>query len=181
VALATERSDVVFTASGAVYTVHGKAITYWKVGGIYYRAEAPDVVVRALEEARSRQRRVRLYYGDRDGRDWLEEHHVEGFIGNSMGPLKVPLLIRNRRALDGPALLDHCIVKLKWTKGGVLYQHPLYHTGVFTIRLIGPDEMCGGKNLRSLGYTHAVDVDNQNRANFRSARAAERYVQRMSS
>jgi hypothetical protein len=63
----------------------------------------------------------------------------------------------------------------------VLYQHPRYHTSVFTIRVIEPDETCGGKNLRSQGLTHAFDVDNQNRANFRSARAAERYVQRLRS
>lgn len=41
-----------------------------------------------------------------------------------------------------------------------------------------PEEMCGTRNLRALGYTHAVDVDGQNHANFRSRRAAERFVRK---
>ncbi|MCE9534148.1 MAG: hypothetical protein K8T89_23975 [Planctomycetes bacterium] len=176
-----DKPGVVFTADGAIHTLsNGNVIRYRKVKSIFYHAATPAAVVRALETARSCRRRIRLYYGDTaKGKDWLEEFGMEGTLGNSMGPLKVPILLANRRSLGGPALLDHCIVKVEWTKGGILYQHPRYHTGTFTIREIGPDETCGEGNLRAKGYTHAVDVDNQNHANFRSVREAERYVRRM--
>jgi hypothetical protein len=172
----TEKSGVVFTSAGAIYRPgNGKVIHYRNVGGMFYRVATPDAVVRALEEVRSADVRVRLYYGDRKtGRDWLEEHHVEGYIGCSTGPLKVPLLIYNRRSAGGFALLDHCIVKIKRTTGSDLYQHPKYHTGTFVVRNLGPDN-----RHRRKRYTHAVDVDGQNHANFRSQKEADEYVHRM--
>ena len=179
---AAEKSSVEFTETGAIYRPgNGNVIEYRKVGGgIYYHKDTPDAVVRALEQARSSRQRVRLYLGDvKTGRDWLEEHDVEGTIGNSLGPLKVPLVVHNRRSLGGPALLDHCIVRIKWTTGGVLYQHPSYHTGTFMIREIGLNDTIGGENLHALGYTHAVDLNGRPHANFRSLKAAERYVRRM--
>jgi hypothetical protein len=51
---------------------------------------------------------------------------------------------------------------------------------MFMIRDIGPGEVCGAQNLRALGYTHAVDVDGKNQANFRSRKAAETFVKKMS-
>ena len=39
--------------------------------------------------------------------------------------------------------------------------------------------MCGNVNLREKGYTHAVDVDGANHANFRSLPAAERFIKKM--
>lgn len=179
--VASEKSSVEFTESGAIYRPgNGNVIEYRKVGGIFYHADTPDAVVRALEQARSSRQRIRLYYGDtQTGRDWLEEHDVEGYIGHSTGPLKVPLLIPNRRSHGGPALLDHCIVRIKWSKGGVLYEHPTYHTGTLTIRQIGPNEEVHGEKLLDLGYTHAVDHDGSNHANFRSLATAQRYVRRM--
>lgn len=178
-----EKPAVVFNGDSAIYHVsNGNVIHYRRVGGIFYHVETPEGVVQALEEARSRRRRVRISYGDREsGRSWLDEYGIDGYIGNSTGPLKVPLLIYNRRTRGGPALLDHCIVKVKWTRGRVLYRHPGYHTGVFTVRLIGPCEQCAGENLCAKGFTHVVAVDGESRAHFRSARAAERYVDRMRS
>jgi hypothetical protein len=174
---------VVFNDNGAIYRPgNGRVIRYRKVGGIYYHANAPDAVVEALEQARARRQRIRIHYGDaRTGRDWLEEHDVEGRFGNSMGPLKVPLLIHNSRSHGGSALLDHCIVRIKTTgnRGRVLYKHPRYHAGSFSIREIGAADACHGENLRRKGFTHAVDVDGQNHANFRSLAAAERFVRRM--
>lgn len=174
-------SHVVFSENGAVYSPgNGHVIRYQRVNGIYYHAQTPPVVVQGLELARSLRQRIRLYYGDTvTGRDWLEEWDVEGYIGNSTGPLKVPLLIRHRRSHGGPALLDHCIVKLKWTRGGILYQHASYHTGAFTVRELRPDSSADG-DLTAKGYSHAVDVDGHNQANFRTRAAAERYVRRLS-
>jgi hypothetical protein len=174
-------SSVEFTQAGAIYRPgNGNVIEYKRVNGIYYHVDTPDAVIRALEQARSGRQRIRIYYGDRtSGRDWLEEHHVQGYIGNSMGPLKVPLLIQSRRSLGGPALLDHCIVRVKGTTGGVLYQHPTYHTGTLTIRETGPDDNIGGQNLLGLGLTHTVLVDGQTHANFKNLAAAQRYLRRM--
>jgi hypothetical protein len=61
----------------------------------------------------------------------------------------------------------------------VLYRHLKYYTGTFAIREIGPDEMIGTENLRERGYSHAVEVDGRNHANFRSRQAAERFVRKM--
>jgi hypothetical protein len=105
---------------------------------------------------------------------------VEGYVGNSMGPLRVPLLIHNRRSLGGGAVLDHCIVRIIETRTGrVIYSHPSYHTGTFTIREIGPEETCGTENLRERGYAFAVDADGRNHGNFCSRKAAERFVKKM--
>jgi hypothetical protein len=179
---ATKKSSVEFTESGAIYRPgNGNVIKYKKVGGLYYHLATPDAVVQALEWTRSNRQRIRIYLGDTTtGRDWLEEHDVEGYIGNSMGLLRVPLLVHNRRSMGGPALLDHCIVKIKRTTGGgVLYRHARYHAGTFNTREVRPDETVQGRRLVDLGYTHAVDVDGSNHANFKSLPAAQRYVRRM--
>jgi len=178
---AVSQSSVEFSESGAIYRPgNGHVIEYRKVNGIYYHKATPDVVVQALEQARARRQRIRIYLGDvTTGRDWLEEHDIEGTIGNSMGPLRIPLLIHSRRSHGGPALLDHCIIRIKRTTGGVLYQHPTYYTGMFTIRQINPDDAIGGEKLQDHGLTHAVLVNGQRHANFRSLKLAERYVRRM--
>ena len=176
-----DKPGVIFTEDKAVYTVgNGNVINYRQVNGIYYHLDTHDAVVKALESARSCRSRVRLYYGDTEtGRDWLEENDVEGYIGNSVGPLKVPLLIHNRRSHGGGALLDQCIIKVRWTSGGLLYQHPQYHAGQFVIREIGPYETFHDGNLRAHGYSHAVLVDGQVHANFKSMAAARRYLRKM--
>jgi hypothetical protein len=177
------RSDVIFTDGGAIYWPgNGRRIRYREAGGIYYHARTPDAVVRALEQARASRQRIRISYGDaRTGRDWLEEHDVEGRIGNSLGPLKVPLLLHSSRAHGGPALLDHCIVRIRGTGrySRVLYQHRRYHAGTFSIREIGPDDALHADDLRGMGLTHAVHVDGRSHARFRSLEAAERFVRKM--
>jgi hypothetical protein len=179
----TQSPGVLFTEDGAVVTRgNGRVVSYNRINGIYYRTDTPAPVVAILEQSRSCRERLRLHLGNtQTGRDWLEEWDVEGHIGNSIGPLKVPLLIYNRRSSGGPAILDQCIVKIRRTgsNGAVIYQHPTYHAGTFTIREIGLDESCGDVNLREKGYSHAVDVNGENHANFRSLPAAERFVKKM--
>ena len=146
--------EVVFTETGALYRPgNGHVIVYQKAGGIYYHRATPQKVLETLELVRSSRQRIRIYYGDaHSGRDWLEEWDVEGTIGCSMGPLKVPLLIKTPRSLGGPAILDHCIVQIKLAgqRGGVLYRHPHYHTGApFNSRAKRPGDVRPGQPTRT--------------------------------
>lgn len=97
--------------------------------GTAYHFETPPEVERALERLRRNRDWVHVHYGDiQTGRAWGD---IEtGRIGRSMGQIKVPLVIHNRRCTGGPALLDHCIVWIESSrKGGeVYYRHPNYHT-----------------------------------------------------
>jgi hypothetical protein len=144
---------------------------YRVVNGISYGSRTPDAVVVALEAVRRSGERVRIRLGDSvTGRDWLDEHDVEGRVVNSMGPTRVPLLIHSRRSLGGPALLDEAIVRVVTTgrRGRVLYVHPAYHTGMMAI--VEP---------RDIGYAAAVTVDGKLHAQFRAHAAAEQWVRRM--
>jgi hypothetical protein len=107
-----------------------------QINGTSYHDETPDDVIRVLENARQSRVRLHISYGDRTtGRDWLEEFETQGYIGRSMGPVKVPLLLPNRRSTGGGAVLDRCIVRIRTAAGGrVLWQHPTYHHGKVEIR-----------------------------------------------
>lgn len=109
--------------------------TYQQINGTFYDERTPDEVVRVLENARQNRTRLHVSFGDvESGRDWLDEFTSYGYIGRSMGPTKIPLLIANRRSTGGPGLLDHCIVRIRTSAGGrVLYQHPQYHHGSLEI------------------------------------------------
>jgi hypothetical protein len=143
---------------------------YQVVNGISYSTRTPDSVIKVLEGARTSGERLRLRLGDRiTGRDWLEEHDVEGRIGNSMGPTKVPLLIRNRRSLGGPALLDDAIVAITTTgeNGRNLHRHPTYHTGkIELVRPTGSD------------FDVAITVDGRLHAQFKTSKQATQWMTR---
>jgi hypothetical protein len=90
-------------------------------------------VIQQLETLRlsrmCKPKRCRVWLGDPEtGKDWGEEWDVTGYIGRSMGTIKILLLIHNRRSYGGPGLLDDCIVKIK-VEGRVVYQHPGFHQG----------------------------------------------------
>jgi len=114
---------------------NGNTINYKIVDGTAYHEETPMEVVRVLEAARTSSRgdRVRFCLGNTDtGRDWNEVCDVCGYIGRSTGRTKVPLLINNSRSTGGPAILDHCIVRLERKRHGErgyteVYRHPKYH------------------------------------------------------
>lgn len=109
---------------------------YQVVNGTYYDIRTPDEVVKALELARKKDYRVRLFLGDRNtGEAWSEEHDVTGTISRSMGPVKAPLLMARSNSIGGGAILDHCVVgvltrtgeRLRW-----LYKHPTIDFGQWT-------------------------------------------------
>ena len=88
------------------HTFGNGAIRYRNVEGTFFHAQTPYEVVLALRAAAHGSRRIRLFYGDPEtGLDWNEEHDVIGFLGRSIGPIKVPLLLKSWRSDGGPALL----------------------------------------------------------------------------
>jgi hypothetical protein len=145
--------------------------------GTTYHEETPDEVIRVLENARQNRTRLHISLGDQQtGRDWLEEFETHGYVGRSMGPIKVPLIVANRRSLGGGSILDHCIVRIRTSAGGrVLWQHPSYHHGTLEIRqkndsVTLPD-----------GRVLTVDVlrDGELHASFEDMQKARRWVHKL--
>lgn len=97
--------------------------------GTYYHIETPNEIIKILENARINKIRIRLHYGDvKTGKDWNEKYNVTGTLGRSMGPVKMPILLYNKRSISGPAILDHCIVRIVTAEGKQkLYQVSNYH------------------------------------------------------
>ena len=150
---------------------------YQVVNGTSYHAETPAAVIEVLERARLNRTRIHVSYGDRtSGLDWLEEFDAHGYAARSIGPIKVPLLIANRRSTGGGAMLDHCIVRIRSSVGGrVLYQHPAYHFGALFIRpKTEPVTLPDGRTLK-------IDVlrDGQLHAAFESVEKARRWVHKL--
>ncbi len=114
-------------------------MNYKIIDGTSYHAETPNEVIRVLENTRLNRTRLHISLGETEGpnagRDWLEEFETHGYVGRSMGPIKAPLLVANRRSMGGGAILTHCVVRIRTSAGGrVLYQHPQYHFGSLEIR-----------------------------------------------
>lgn len=153
---------------------------YQIVNGTSYDTRTPDAVIRVLENARQSRTRLHVSLGETEGRlagrDWLEEWDVIGYVGRSMGPIKVPLLIANRRSLGGGAILDHCVVRIQESAGGrLLYQHPKYHHGILEIRRKAePVALPDGRVL-------TVDVlcDGELHAAFENMEKARRWVRKL--
>jgi len=152
--------------------------------GTHWDVRTPDEVIAVLEAARQNRTRlhISLGYTEHDaaeqkavGQDWLEEYMSYGYIGRSTGSVKIPLLVHNARSYGGPALLDHCIVRIRTSRGGrVLWQHPNYHHGKITIhRKPIPLEYPGGV------LTVDVRRDGQEQAAFKDMASARRYVRKL--
>lgn len=148
-----------------------------EINGTSYHDDTPAEVIRVLESARTNRTRLHISLGDTtNGLDWLEEFKTHGYIGRSMGPVKVPLLVANRRSLGGGAILGHCIVRIRTSSGGrVLYQHPKYHHGSL--------EICRKAESVSLpdGRILTVDVlrDGEPHAAFENVEKARRWVHKL--
>ena len=147
------------------------------VNGTSYHVETPAAVIEVLERARQNRTRIHVSYGDAaTGKDWLEEFDIAGYVGRSMGPVKVALLVANRRSTGGGAILDHCIVRIRLSAGGgILYQHPNYHFGNLAIcPKAEPVTLPDGRTLK-------IDVirDGQLHAAFESVEKARRWVHKL--
>jgi hypothetical protein len=117
------------------------------VDGTHYHDDTPQEVIDVLERARNTGQRVRLHYGTVEGgaahkrgkpvgEDWGDTFYVAGHISRSMGPQKTPLVVARRNSSGGPAVLDHCIVRIRPANqrdGGDLYRHPDYHLSADTL------------------------------------------------
>lgn len=153
---------------------------YKIVNGTSYDSRTSATVIQVLESARGNRTRLHISLGETTGpdagRDWLEEFDSYGYIGRSMGPIKVPLLVANRRSRGGGALLDHCIVRIRSSAGGqVLYQHPAYHFGEMKIRSkMKPTHLRDGRLL-------TVDVirNEELYASFETMLHARRWVRKL--
>jgi hypothetical protein len=111
---------------------HGKEYQQTESGTCYH-IETPERIINILESSRSWGSRIRLFYGDtKTGKSWNEENDVVGTVERSTGSIKIPLLIPRNTSMGGTAILDHCIVKII-NKGSVLYQHPKFDGGKWSI------------------------------------------------
>lgn len=103
------------------------------VNGTHYADDTLQEIVDVLEEARAKQWRIRIHYGNPyTGCDWNEDYDVTGRIGRSMGPIKVPILLYRRGSMCGSPIPDHRIVRIHFSnmekcRGDDLYLHPRYH------------------------------------------------------
>lgn len=99
-------------------------------GGTWYHDDTPERVIAMLDRARYRGERIRLYYGDTEtGRDWGDQYSV-GYVGRSMGPKKIPILLPLTISTAGGGILCNSIVRISHANkknGGDLYRHPRYH------------------------------------------------------
>lgn len=145
---------------------NGNTIRYQQLeNGTCYHAETPEAVVRALENARLNDWRIRVFYGDTvTGRSWMDECDTMGTVGRSCGRIKIPLLIKSRRSMGGGALLDHFIIKIT-ADHSLVYEHPKFNM---------PEMKVVESHVP--GYTAGVDFDNSRQANFKTKAQAERYV-----
>ena len=110
-----------------------KTIEYKEENGTSYSAGTAQVVVDALERARTNGQRVYFRLGDTEtGKDWLEENDLCGKVGRSTGNIKIPLLIKTGRSMGGGGILTDCILLLI-VEGVEVYRHSLYQVPQFEI------------------------------------------------
>jgi hypothetical protein len=149
----------------------GESMTTPGITPTQYKKETPQQVRDILDNCMHRYgQRVRVFYGDTTtGRDWLEEYQTTGTIGRSTGNHPIPILISNSRSDGGPAILDHCIVRIL-INGREVYKHPNYYQPEL---ILGS----GTKDLPFGVYADAVKMECH--ANFKTESQARRYIEFM--
>lgn len=89
-------------------------MSYKVVDGTSYHPMTDEKLIRVLERCRRDGTRIRVFLGN-NGKNWMEENNVVGYVGRSTG-IKTPLLVYNNRSLGGVSLLDNCILAVQETK-----------------------------------------------------------------
>lgn len=94
------------------------------VNGTTYSDDCSLTVIDVLERCRADRTRIRIAYGfPADGQDWGEVYGTTGYVGRSCGPVKIPLLVHNRRSLGGDGIITDKVIRIETTKGRrLLYQ-----------------------------------------------------------
>ena len=100
--------------------------------GTCYNIGTSQKVIERIENAKRTGQRIRVWYGDKDGKSWNEENDICGTVGRSTGSIKIPLLISKSSSFGGGALLTDRIIKIVDTKTKyVLYQHENFSQSFF--------------------------------------------------
>lgn len=139
---------------------------------IAYHYATDTEVINALEKARKNKTRVRIYLGNTlTGECWNEEHDIFGYIGLSKGSeAYFPILVYNSNSFGSSSLLDHCIIKIKESKGcRVLYQNKNFIQPIVEVR-----------ESTTEGYTHSVYINNQIYSNHKTGKQAIALQKRLS-
>jgi hypothetical protein len=135
-----------------------------RMGGFpepFYSVHTPQVVRDALTAAASSSSRVRVWYGDQaTGRSWMDEFDMVGeMYWTRRGALW------RQPCLNGMAVLDDCVIRLVATRTReLLYTHPKFHVPEMTLA----ESTCPD-------LPHGIFVNGANHANFKTARARERW------
>lgn len=81
---------------------------YKVVDGTSYLDDAPESLVRVLEEARKSHTRICLSYGD---------EIRSGYVARTCGDFKVPILLHNSRSLGGDCIIETLITEVRTSFG----------------------------------------------------------------
>lgn len=85
----------------------------------------------------NRDKRYRLYYGSHsDGKVWLEDEEVLGYVSVSSGASykRCFILVTNKNAYSGSAIVPHMVLGVQEVKSKkFLYKHPLFHFPQLTV------------------------------------------------
>lgn len=112
-------------------------------------------VRRILETCRKEGIEIRLFYGDDNGRSWLEENDIMGRVGRSTGVMKIPLLIADGEC-GGAGILDRRIVKIiNANTREVLYAHENFHVPEMVIQQTEKDLLDKGYPKYSVLVTNS--------------------------
>lgn len=99
--------------------------------------DTADGAKRAITEAFYSSKNIRIWLGDPlTGQAWLEEFDVRGRVGRSTGVIRAPLLLSQRRSIGGAAILTRHVLRVDYTTGKTLYQHPQFKHGLEGCRIV---------------------------------------------
>ena len=109
---------------------------YKVCNGTFYSAEALDGAILALEYARVNKIRIRIFYAYKTTEEkengvkdsefdvlevWEDENDCIGWLGRSIGNIKIPILLSSSSSCFGSPVLDSRTVLVKTTKGKALF------------------------------------------------------------